>query len=101
MNFSLEKNLKNHMNTHSTLTNVFKFIILCKYEKKYVPCMPYGIIKVSCLNITINYTNLIGFLIPRLVSMYIIYLVRFHQYTHPTLVVVVFFMLMEVLGMAC
>ncbi len=70
------------------------------YIQKYVPCMssmkrsiirlPHGIIKVSCLNITINYTNLIGFLIPRLVSMYIIYLVRFHQYTRPTLVVVVF-----------
>jgi hypothetical protein len=70
------------------------------YIQKYVPCMssmkrniikpPHGIIKVSCLNITINYTNLIGFLIPRLVSMYIIYLVRFHQYTHPTWVVVVF-----------
>jgi hypothetical protein len=70
------------------------------YVEKYVPCMssmkrniiklPHGIIKASCQNITINYTNLVEFLIPRLVSMYIIYLVRFHQYTLPTLVVVVF-----------
>ncbi len=69
--------------------------------KRNITRLPYGIIKVSCLNITINYINLVGFFIPIFVSMYIIYLVRVCQYTPPNIGCGCFFMLMEVLGMAC